>query len=791
VLNMIIFIIICLNVLNQWRTAIVSCDSGRTEYKFDLAGNQIAMSTSALRAEDPTKAVRYDYEFDRKMNITFPNYPGNNVVFVYGTNTPMYQAHNQVGRVMFVTDESGAVILEYDEIGGKSREIKTVATHNKPATYVMEYVYDSYGRIREMTYPDGEVVTHEYDSGGHLCALHGLKTGVVSNFVLRKEYTEFGQTAYVVYGNGVATSLTYVPLDPGCVQHRVATSPDPDYAKFQDMNYIYDLAKNPVAISNPIVLGKHAQYGGPSWFTFEYDDLDRMIYSTGTYSNASKQDIETFFLNMSYNNEHGITEKNQQVFDGKIPQQKQSFDFDYAYGGGPAHAPSQVGNVTYKYDANGNTILEDDDLSGKRVTFEFDELNIVQVVNENGNDIEFNYDYTGERVIKRASQGEIAYVNRHFTIRNSQTVEKHFFAGDMRVSSHLIQNAFNQTQPDKDLALYYFHYDHLKSAHWITGANGSVFQHLEYFPAGETWMEEGSPSQRIPFNWIDEELDVQDNLYYLHERYYDPRTSLFVSPDPALGAFLNGKGKGGVFDPRNLNLYAYGFNSPHRYSDKTGLAPQDDKEMVVLNEVMYGTYENPTTANIQHALQQQATKFPALRPELSRLKVLSASKNSEIFEDTQTHQGFAVARGTQVNHWNTGPADIWQDAKITAGFNPGSRDAEFATALDATRKANPQIKSWTVTGHSLGGRVAEDYASNHPDVHSITFNAARPGLSWGEKTNQQNMKEYHTKWDFISWGKGPAATRVETSTSKWFKHSMDYYSFEMEGRPPKSGAVDF
>lgn len=784
------------------RTAIESCDAGRTEYVYDLAGNKIATSTSALRAEDPTKAILFNYDHHRKISITYPNYPANNVAFVWGTNETKFQEHNQVGRVMFISDESGAVIYEFDEIGQRSREIKTVATHSKPATYVTEYAYDAFGRIRHLTYPDDEVLTHDYDGGGHLYALHGEKNGKVVSYVTRKEYTEFGQVAYVLFGNLVTTRLTYQALMPGIIDHRVTVSPDPDYQTIQDMQYTYDAAKNPTALANPIIPPKHAQYGGPSWYTFEYDDLDRMVYSTGKFDNTTLKEM-TYFVNMSYNHQHSITEKNQRAFvnsgGGKpLPDAKLTYDWDYAYDGAkaptgprPAHGPWQVGNTTFTYDANGNTLLEDDDLSGKRVSFEYDENNVCQVMLDGGSTVEFNYDYTGQRVIKRGPQGEIAYVNRHFTIRNGVTVEKHFFAGDMRVSSHLINHAFNSTTPDKDLALYYYHYDHLKSAHWVTGDDGDVFQHLEYFPSGETWMEEGSPTQRIPFNWIDEELDTTTGFYYLHQRYYDPRTSLFVNPDPALSAFLKGKGKGGIFDPRNLNLYTYGFNSPLRYNDKSGLAPQEDKELVVLNNVMYSTYENPTKENVQHTLQQQANNFPALRPELSRLKVLSASKNSEVFMDPETKQGFAVARGTQPAHWNTGPADLYQDAKIAAGFNPGSRDAEFAATLDAQKKAHPEVTHWTVTGHSLGGRVAEDYAENHPDTQATVYNAARPGLSWGLKGGQKNMKEYHTKWDFISWGNGPAAERINVGTNKLWKHPLDYYTEDMEGKGPKSGAVTF
>ncbi len=59
---------------------------------------------------------------------------------------------------------------------------------------------------------------------------------------------------------------------------------------------------------------------------------------------------------------------------------------------------------------------------------------------------------------------------------------------------------------------------------------------------------------------------------YYGARYYDPRTSVWQSPDPILGGYLNGKPNYGVFDSSNLNLYAYTAQNPVKYVDPDGLA---------------------------------------------------------------------------------------------------------------------------------------------------------------------------------------------------------------------------
>ncbi|QMU60039.1 MAG: hypothetical protein GKR98_09005 [Boseongicola sp.] len=99
---------------------------------------------------------------------------------------------------------------------------------------------------------------------------------------------------------------------------------------------------------------------------------------------------------------------------------------------------------------------------------------------------------------------------------------------------------------------YYYHPDHLGSWSYVTDLDGDVFQHLEYFPFGETWVEEHSNTQRTPWLFTGKELDEETGLYYFGARYYDPRTSVWQSPDPILAGRLLGEGAWrGVFVNRN------------------------------------------------------------------------------------------------------------------------------------------------------------------------------------------------------------------------------------------------
>src|SRR6185312_7950084 len=81
-----------------------------------------------------------------------------------------------------------------------------------PKTYTTSYVYDTFGRMQNMTYPDGEVLTYSYDSGGMVRAAGGVKGGNTYNYVTRLEYDKFDQHAFLQDDNGVQTGSTYDPV---------------------------------------------------------------------------------------------------------------------------------------------------------------------------------------------------------------------------------------------------------------------------------------------------------------------------------------------------------------------------------------------------------------------------------------------------------------------------------------------------------------------------------------------------------------------------------------------------
>ncbi|TMQ12501.1 MAG: hypothetical protein E6J91_20700, partial [Deltaproteobacteria bacterium] len=551
-------------------------DAGEVETIYDAASNVTRRITANLRAS--SQAIAYDYSFTRRIAIHYPNFPENDVTYEYGSPALLGQPGNRVGRIVKVTDASGSEVRAYNQLGDLSEETKTVASHtqgnsdNSPEVWTTHYLYDTWGRLQQMTYPDGEVLTYAYDSGGLVHAVTGVKLGVTTPYVQRLEYDEFGQRAFLRVGNGAETAYSYNPLN-----RRLARLTAGD---FQDLHYSYDLVGNITALSNQVPVAAAKDFGGPVDQAFVYDGLYRLTHATGEWR-FSPNKRDDYALSLTYDTIHNITRKTQShdvttPGGATVPQKKTTYDFAYAYAGFGPHQPTTIGDRAYSFDANGNQAGWDDLTSGKRRTIVWDEENRVHHISDNGRTTTFVYDDGGQRVIKRGEQGETAYVNQFWTVRNRSVATKHIFVEDARIASKIIpgdahidpgsqdpftrvlgqwwqhrseqgwQNGQNTVKnphyagngmPDilpEDNFVYFYHPDDLGSTNFATAATGDLFEHMEYFPFGETWVSEQTNTQRLPFLFTSKELDEETGLYYFGARYYDPRTSVWQSTDPAL-----------------------------------------------------------------------------------------------------------------------------------------------------------------------------------------------------------------------------------------------------------------
>ena len=565
------------------RTIVDSPDAGRTSTTYDLADHPIRKVTATLAAQG--KAISYGYDFDHLTAVRYPVFTANNVTYSYGAPGA---ANNTAGRIASITDGAGTLSREYGPLGETTKETRTTPADGLlRQTFTTQYRYDTWNRLLSMTYPDGEVLSYGYDSGGQVSSASGVKGRFSYPYLTRLEYDKFGERAVLETGNGTRTEYTHNAADRRLANQRSTLAQG--YA-FQNLNYSYDNVGNITSLSNdvaaPPILGVGDPVGGPGTQTFRYDDLYQLTHAEGSYSPRGPIS-ERYTLDLSYDSTHNITGKDQldqQVVAGHaVTIPFTTYDHAYSYDATQPHAPDRIGPNSFAYDAAGNQISRATGPVGvPRRQLVWDEENRLECSHEVAPltlpqtpagcalppvgtpvDVQYRYDDGGNRVVKDSGLRHV-YPNRDFSTSGVQQF-KHIYVGETKLLTKFVQ-----PQIVREDLQFYSHTDQLGSTGYITDRRGGLAEHLEYFPGGETRISEDAV-QPVPQQFTGKEFDPETNLYYYGARYYDPRTQVWQSPDPLLGSYLDGMPNNGVYQPFTLAAYTYAFNNPVRLSDPNGL----------------------------------------------------------------------------------------------------------------------------------------------------------------------------------------------------------------------------
>jgi len=576
------------------KTSLSHPDAGLTTYQYDLNGNPVEVVTANLTAGN---GIKYIYDRERLIKITYPKNPKNNVTLTYGAAGATF---NRAGKILKQVDATGSQEYFYNPLGDVVKNIRVVVVPDTvPLTYTTEWTYDTWHRLTGMTYPDAEKLTYLYNLGGKVASMSGLKGTTTYNYFAKKGYDKFEQSVYIKYGNG--TEMTYA-YEPDRRRLKNITAKTAGNRMIMNNVFTFDNEDNILRIVNNVPLPNSNLMGGKSDYQYSYDDLYRLIATAGDYMDTTHQNRYT--LNMSYNTAFSILNKNQQhEFKGVTdptwsPRNLTTYNYNYSYN--PAskpHAPVIIGSDKFTYDAAGNQTGFKDTVSAQTRTIDWDEENRIKSISDNGQLFRNLYDAAGHRVWKSVGQGQTVkvngqmvttsgtgnfriYVNPYFELR-SGSFTKHFYLQGGRITSKYVEGR----NPPNNLEnfQFYFHSDQVGNSSFITDRLGEVYQHLEYFPYGETFIDEHGNKERTRYLYNGKELDEETALYYYGARYYDPRTSLWESVDPVIAP------------DNNISPYVYCNANPIKTFDpdgKSGVAYLDNNTRTITikqNLNFYGT----------------------------------------------------------------------------------------------------------------------------------------------------------------------------------------------------------
>ena len=471
----------------------------------------------------------------------------------------------------------------------------------------MSYTSDYLGRLNYITYPDGETVSYTYDAGGQVTGVTGERNGLVTKYVKRIGYDEFGQRSFIEYGNGVKTSYTYDEnrrwLD--AIQTTSGTQ-----KLLQNMKYSFDKAGNVSGYSNDSGNYKTTQQ-------YEYDALYQLVSAKGKTEykpkwpldvNAKNSYTSRYEQSWRFDNIGNMKSKYSEKTDTNINPHTSSdlnYSFENFFDENYSHIITRSDNMFFTYDANGNLINETRDRAATLEelkhdvelaegysklnygialknqpevetkpysrTYVWNERNQLKSSVEGDFVVNYRYGEDGERAVKSSVLGETLYFNNMFqmsTTAMGMRQTKHIYVGDTRIATK--NNWWKDSSTDYEkYNTYWYHGDHLGSAQLVSDYRGEEYERIEYTPYGELWIEKvRNGCESISYRFTGKEMDSETGLYYYGARYLDPKYSRWLSTDPALGEYVSGtsSGEGGIYNSVNLNLYHYAGNNPVKYT---------------------------------------------------------------------------------------------------------------------------------------------------------------------------------------------------------------------------------
>ncbi|GHU66792.1 hypothetical protein FACS189447_08270 [Spirochaetia bacterium] len=632
------------------RKTLETPDMGKKEYGYDRAGN-LSWESDGVLGKDG-KRIEYIYDsMNRLIKIIYPKRQDTRdvttVEYRYGIPG---EGGNGAGRITEVKDESGEIHYKYGKLGETIEEIRKIKTMDpqRPVTEkraVMKYRSDYLGRMEEIEYPDGEVVKYGYDEGGQIRSVIGERVGKEFVYVKEIGYDQYGQRIYIEYGNndtnaqgnpmggGVKTWYTYDE------ERRLLKNilSEKEGKIYQDIHYDFDKVGNINGYEN-----NAGRYSTRQEYT--YDSLYQLIEAKGTsrqleYEAGNLEAYKADYIqSFGFDRIGNMTSKVSRESKTNLVRNGMdlNYDFEYTYykskEGHKTHKAEQIGNMYYKYDANGNVIEEragghragdissipyyynngvysteygfglskpgtgKDETAYERV-FTWDYRNQLIQSKDNRYTVHYRYGADGQRALKytEGTRNETLYFNNMWQVSSTNEEErwlqsKHIFVGETRIATKSnyqeTDGTTNNNYGFEQVHQYWYHGDHLGSAQLVTNHLGVLHERIEYTPYGELWIEHkyNSDEASLPYRFTGKELDEETNLYYYGARYLDPRTSRWISGDPAMGEYIPGApindevrkqnqnlpGGGGIYNIVNLHVFHYAGNNPVKYVDPDG-----------------------------------------------------------------------------------------------------------------------------------------------------------------------------------------------------------------------------
>lgn len=494
-------------------------------YGYDNNGN----TTSTTDSRNKTITATYD----NLNRLTYRDYSDStpDVTFTYDDGN----IANSKGSLTAVTsDVSANYSLTFDELGRVTSSRQTTGSTNYNFD---QYVYDFSGALVSEKYPSGRVVETESDNIGRLTKVTSKLPSQVEKIMLGNiSYTSFGSVKSARLGNGRWESAVF---DNKRLQTKqISLGGSASDSSLMKIEYDFGTTTNNGSLRQQKITVPGAAY--PIIQDYSYDQLNRLQSATEKV-NTVVQWKQTFlydrFGNRRFDAANTTTlPANNGTYNPQVDPQTNKF----------------VTTDGYTYDSEGNMTA-----NPENQLFTYDAESKQTKVQNTATEVtaDYYYDGQGRRVKKVIGSEETVFVYDAF----GKLVAEYATFIDSRPKT-----------------TNYLTTDTLGSPRMVTNALGQVVSRHDYLPFGEEVLAgtggrttgqgyNGDDGVRKQFTGY--ERDTESGLDYAQNRYYSGKHGRFTTVDP-MAASANTR------NPQTLNRYSYGMNSPHKFTDPIGLAPQ-------------------------------------------------------------------------------------------------------------------------------------------------------------------------------------------------------------------------